>query len=287
MNLLMQFRDLWKSVPLLYVILQFMSACLFSAENHYLYEEDFNKLKGYQDTPFLNLAYNQLTPGVFNGAPEFGPLFEYLRNKFHIDTVIETGTYHGGTTSFFALVFDRVHTIEVVESEYQIAKKSLNHYPNVECHLGSSEKVLNELLPSLKEKPLLFYLDAHWQDHWPLLEELGEIGKTHKDNCILVVDDFKVPGRTDIPYDSYGKKECSYKYIKNRLNEVFSNYKFYYLIPRSVAARAKFVGLPKQWLRDKVSSSFWTSLTTLRFNFWDHSRNLAQKSSEKGQQSTQ
>lgn len=228
---------------------------LFANQNHYLQDEDFRNLSGYQDYPFTNLNYSQITPGAFNGATELGPLFEYLKNKFHINIAVETGTYHGGTTIFFGLVFDQVHTIELVESTYQVAKANLMNYPNIECHLGSSERVLAELLPLLAGNPLLFYLDAHWENHWPLLDEISEIAKTHRDNCILVIDDFKVPGKR-IPYDSYGNKECSYNYIENSLEKVFSEYIYYYLLPKNKSARAKFMAIPKHWLISETSSTY-------------------------------
>jgi hypothetical protein len=115
-------------------------------------------------------------------------------------------------------------------------------------HLGDSVSILHSLLPKLIGKPVLFYLDAHGNGAWPLLGEIAEIGKTHKDNCIIVIDDFKVPGRDDIPYDYYKGNECSYEYIKNQLDEVFTEYAFTYLIPKRLSSRAKFVALPKKWL---------------------------------------
>jgi len=183
----------------------------------------------------------------FNKAPELAPFFGYLKSAYLIDTVIETGTWRGKTTAFFSFLFDQVHTIEISADVYRNAKKILKPYSNITCHLGSSEKVLSQLLPSLKGRPLLFYLDAHWRQFWPLLQELNEISKTHRDNCIIVIDDFKVPERTDIPFDAYGNNECSYEYIKSGLSEIFSEYTFHYLIPKSVQCRAKFVAIPKTW----------------------------------------
>ncbi len=188
---------------------------------------------------------NSLQP--FNSAPELALFFSYLKQVYPIDTVIETGTWRGRTTAFFSLLFAHIHTIDVSPDIYQKAKASLKPYSNITCHLGSSEKILSELLPSLKEKPILFYLDAHWRQFWPLLQELKEISKTHKDHCIIVIDDFKVPGRADIPYDAYGDHACSYEYIKNGLSEIFSDYTVHYLIPKSTYCRAKFVAIPKQW----------------------------------------
>jgi hypothetical protein len=49
---------------------------------------------------------------------------------------------------------------------------------------------------------VFFYLDAHWQEHLPLAEEL-EIIFTSWREAVVMVDDFKVPG-SDYAYDDYG-----------------------------------------------------------------------------------
>jgi predicted O-methyltransferase YrrM len=184
---------------------------------------------------------------AFNGAPEVGAFLTYLKKTYNITTAVETGTFLGNTTVFLSLLFDDVYTIEVVENTYQSTANQLKVFPNIQCLLGSSEKVLAELLPNLKEKRALFYLDAHWEKHWPLREELKEIAKTHYDNCVIMIDDFKVPGRKDIPFDKYKGNECSIDYIREELKLVFSDYEIHYIVPMRTASRAKFVAWPKKF----------------------------------------
>lgn len=184
---------------------------------------------------------------AFNLAPEITPIFTFLAHEYEIDTVVETGTCDGNTSIALARVFPFVHTIEVVEASYLRVKEKFSHIPNIECHLGSSEIVLQEILPTIADKRALFYLDAHWDSFWPLLDELEEISKTHQDNCIIVIDDFKVPGRRDIYYDAYGEAECSFEYIKEKLDSVYSSYTYHYLIPKSTWSRAKFIAIPTKW----------------------------------------
>lgn len=183
---------------------------------------------------------------AFNKAPEFGPFFIDLAKKLNISIAIETGTFEGKTSRFFSYAFDHVHTIENHPDVYKNTEKALQMFRNITCHFGSSDEVLQDLLPSLKEAPLLFYLDAHWRDPWPLLKELQAIGRTHRDNCIVIIDDFKVPGRPDIAYDVYLGNECSFEYIYESLNLVFSEYDYYFVIPRDPSCRAKFVAFPKK-----------------------------------------
>lgn len=184
---------------------------------------------------------------ALNGGEDMSGFFITAKDKYKINTVVETGTYLGWSTAFFSDYFDQVHTIEIVQHNYEIAGDFLKNRANVFIHLGSSEKVLSALLPSLADRPVLFYLDAHWEKYWPLLDELKEISKTHRDNCIIVIDDFKVPNRPDIPYDRYGPHECSLAYVHESLKKVFTQYYYFYLIPANPLHRAKFVVMPYAW----------------------------------------
>ncbi|MBX7066653.1 MAG: class I SAM-dependent methyltransferase [Parachlamydiales bacterium] len=184
----------------------------------------------------------------FNGAPEIGTYVSHLRDLYHLEGAVETGTYQGGTAFYFSEYFDQVDTIEIEENLFLIASIYFFNHPNVRCHLGSSEQVLAEILPEMKDKRLLFYLDAHWGSYCPLLDELKVIGQTHRDNCIVMIDDFKVPDRPEIPFDKYGKYDFDYDYIKDSLDAVFSEYTYFYLIPKNSNLRAKFVAIPKAWV---------------------------------------
>jgi predicted O-methyltransferase YrrM len=186
---------------------------------------------------------------AFNSAPEYGLFVAACKEEYRLDVVIETGTFEGDTAILLSYLFDTVHTIEVSEVFYEIAKNNLALRKNVVCHMGRSEGVLAKLLPTLKHQRLLFYLDAHWEEYWPLLDELEEISKTHRDRCVIIIDDFKVPSHSHIGYDSYAGKECSLEYIQSSLDKIFTEYHYCYLIPRDVDSRAKCVIFPKAWVQ--------------------------------------
>jgi predicted O-methyltransferase YrrM len=219
----------------------------------------------------------QLGCNAFNLAPELTPIFALLQRKYQISTVVETGSFVGNTTILFGYLFDEVHTVEINSDFYQITKSNLKGFSNVKCYLGSSEQVFKKLLPSLKNKTVLFYLDAHWEAFWPLLDELEEISKTHRDNCVIVIDDFKVPGRVDIPYDAYWPHECSLEYIEEKLNKIFTSYSVHYLIPKSILSRAKFIAIPHNFKKKsnknkkklKEMSPFFEAPTTVECEFSD------------------
>lgn len=168
-----------------------------------------------------------------------------LKRVYPITTVIETGTFEGSTTAFFARTFDEVHTIDISPQYSQIAQQRLISFSNIRFHLGSSEKILAQILPALKDEFVLFYLDAHWNEYWPLLDELEEINKTHHQHCIVVIDDVKVPGRSDVPFDAYKGHECSFEYAQAKIEKLFDGYSMHYLIPSNPLMRAKLVIIPK------------------------------------------
>ena len=81
--------------------------------------------------------------------------------------------------------------------------------PNINIIHGSSEQELAKLVSSEKlradQNPFI-YLDAHWDDYWPLRDELEVILKL--DKAVVVVDDFQVPGRPEWGFDMYQGKPC-------------------------------------------------------------------------------
>jgi hypothetical protein len=230
-------------------VIQFEDLKLF--QERYLYDEKGSWSWKLGESA-LHLGYT-----AFNDSPEIGTFLAMLKRDYQIDTAIETGTFFGATTLFFSRHFDTVHTIEAAKPIYDKVKQDLAPYPNIHCHFGGSEKVLETLLPQLRDKRLLFYLDAHaysgdadkgGYEDWPILAELEEIRKTHADNCIIVIDDFQVPD-TDLHgcVDRTGMRELSHPIIREKLNAIFSGYTFHYLIPTNRTRAAKFVAIPKKW----------------------------------------
>lgn len=183
---------------------------------------------------------------AFNGAPELGSFLAYLKKVYDIDVAVETGTFRGNTTVYLSLLFDEVYTVELDGHTYLDTAYRLKEFSNVRCLLGNSVKILADLLPKLEGKRVLFYLDAHRDGSSPLRGELLEISSTHRDNCVIVIDDFKVPGREEIPFDRYRGQECAFDYINEQIGEVFSDYEIHYLIPSNVECRAKLVVFPKK-----------------------------------------
>jgi hypothetical protein len=119
---------------------------------------------------------------------------------------VETGTYIGETVNVAKNYFERIHTIEIKEQDYNLAKKRFSRDSNVTCHLGDSSIILNHVCKTL-DKPTCFWLDGHYSGggtgkgakNIPLYEELEVIMKECKQPCLVLVDDCRLFEKTD-PY---------------------------------------------------------------------------------------
>ena len=208
-----------------------------------------NIISSFQESNPIHPSAYQAFNGfhAFNGSSRMASFVKYVSKGLSIINAFETGTFHASTTNFLANCFEKVHTIEIEPNLVAQAHQSLSIYPHVTCNLGSSKDSLESILNIYKQEPAFLYLDAHWGDYFPLRDELIQIASTHPDNCVIMIDDFKVPGRPDILYDQYPQGECSYEYIADLLPTIFSDYEVVYIIPENIAFRAKCVIMPKTW----------------------------------------
>lgn len=114
---------------------------------------------------------------------------------------IETGTYYGDTILHMEQYFLNLYTVEIQRTLYEHVT---NNYKGdkIKFHLGNSEDVLNEILPTING-PSIFFLDGHWsagctgkgRKDCPLYEELNSIMLNHRDKAIIIIDDVRLFGR--------------------------------------------------------------------------------------------
>jgi hypothetical protein len=118
-----------------------------------------------------------------------------LRERFHIEDFVETGTYLGDTAAWAASHFPRVTTIELSEPIYRTTLPRFASVPAVKAVFGDSRKVLRDLLPSITD-PAVLWLDGHWSqgltygrdDECPLLAELAAANASSQAHFILIDD---------------------------------------------------------------------------------------------------
>ncbi len=87
-------------------------------------------------------------------------LLEYSQ-KMKPKVFIETGTCYGDTTFVLRNAYKEIHTIELSQALYTIAKRRLARYKQIHILQGDSGRLLPELLKSINQS-CLFWLDSHY-----------------------------------------------------------------------------------------------------------------------------
>lgn len=187
----------------------------------------------------------------FEGDSILKETFERIIKSNKISWIIETGTYYGATTKHLAGWTEKVDTIEVVEENYKKAIINNEDLKNVTFHLGSSEKVMDKLFSDFNKKgrrPNLFcFLDAHWQEYNPLLDELAVIAKW-KWKPIIAIHDFKVPGHPELGFDTYKDIVYEWGWIKEGIEKIYgvNGYRVEYNSEATGAKRGVIFIYPKK-----------------------------------------
>lgn len=134
--------------------------------------------------------------------------FNLLILENNIDTIIETGTNAGDTTEFLAKLYPkkRIITTELNQDFFNLAKERLKYFSNVEVYNVSSEYLIKNIKYN---KNTIFYLDAHWNEYWPLQDEILSIK-----NGIIMIDDFFINCH-GFGYDQYNGVILDETLIKN------------------------------------------------------------------------
>lgn len=146
-----------------------------------------------------------------------------LRDQYHITMAIETGTCYGSTTLWLAEHFMHVVTMEINEKFAAIARARLDqgHNPQDQAILiGDSGTMMSEVLVTARNVSILFFLDAHFEAHCPLLAELKAIAQAGL-RPVIVIHDFQVPGRPDLGYDTWEGQPFRFSWIRPSLDAIY------------------------------------------------------------------
>ena len=198
---------------------------LFNRDKH---PNDINPVLKLQESYIKNPNFFDLwCAHPLNGQYKRLDFFLTLIKMVKPNVLIETGTYIGSSTMFFAQFIDKVYTIESQEKYFLISQqrfKKLNLL-NVEGILGTSGTSIVEILkelPSNSNEILLAYLDAHWYKDIPTtleLEKLNHWGGPF----VAMIDDFRVEDDPGYGFDQYDVIAVSKTLIPN-LNNLFLYY---------------------------------------------------------------
>jgi hypothetical protein len=123
-----------------------------------------------QHTPFYGLYkslghYPDYWYWRLRGQPERSPhllkqraVREYAE-RYGLRVLVETGTYYGEMVAAMRNRFDQIHSVEFDSRLAQRAQKKFSRWPHIHILEGDSQRVIPELLQSLRQ-PALFWLDA-------------------------------------------------------------------------------------------------------------------------------
>jgi len=144
--------------------------------------------------------------GPFNAQVMRRRIFTEMVGLVRPALIFETGSFLGVTTAFMAgLVEGHVFSCEIHAYNQRYAAQRLAAQPNATVVNLESREFLRRYLPCYcrGDAVVLFYLDAHWEQDLPLLDEL-ELILRHVRRPVVMVDDFEVPDDAGYGFDDYG-----------------------------------------------------------------------------------
>ncbi len=179
--------------------------------------------------------FDTAEPKPLHGDTVRQELVRNILKVMPVTSIVETGTYKGATANFFAQNFSGpIFTCEVMGLYFRGSRRRLKKYSHVHIMKMSSPRMLDHLENGHSFGTLpFFFLDAHWYNYWPILDELRIIKKLS--SALIMIDDFEVPGRPELGYDV---QMVDGKEIKNNLEfiqkELLPNDKIFFPISAGI-----------------------------------------------------
>lgn len=143
--------------------------------------------------------------GPLNGQDARRHMFRALVNAAGIGAIVETGTFRGTTTEWIADWFSGpIYTCEAEPRFYAQARDKLSRFNHVQVFKSDSRRFLTEIAPQLpQDQTTLYYLDAHWSEDLPLLDEIRQI-LARGAPAVIMIDDFEIITDQGYMFDDYG-----------------------------------------------------------------------------------
>jgi hypothetical protein len=164
--------------------------------------------------------------GPMNGQAGRRRICQEIMHALSPAAIVETGTFRGTTTEYFAQFAVPVYSVEAEPRFHFFAACRFRESKHVHLALGDSRFFLDRLAadPTVPKSNVFFYLDAHWNADLPLAQEIGTIFANWQ-QAMIMVDDFEVPGDS-YAYDDYGPGAALNAEYLDRLNRT-DMYRFY------------------------------------------------------------
>jgi GT2 family glycosyltransferase len=123
-----------------------------------------------------------------------------LKKALPLDVFVETGTFQGDTVELVRDRFSTIHSVELSAEHYDAARLRFAGQGHIKLACGDSAEALAKWAPSLHEKSVLYFLDAHWcvadntageASQCPLLDEIRAIRQLNE-KSLIVIDDARL-----------------------------------------------------------------------------------------------
>ena len=157
----------------------------------------------------------------FNGDTFVCKEFLKIKEQLDITVCVETGSCMYSTTQWMGQNFDRVHTVELNAEYAKHGVHKVNGMSNVHPEINDSVVFLKELMSRLdKQDRVLYFLDAHWGHHCPLIEELDVmISSPTVLPPVIAIHDWYT-GDERFGWDEYNGQLFEYKWIEPKIKEL-------------------------------------------------------------------
>lgn len=135
-------------------------------------------------------------------------LFEELVVAYRPTAIVETGCFLGDTTTYLAGAYPDIpiFTCDIDGGSARFTASRLRGEGHVTVKHCDSPELVAEASP--RHSPIVCFLDAHWDETWPLIRELDAIH-----NGIAVIHDFDI-GHPRFDYDEYNGVRCGPNLLK-------------------------------------------------------------------------
>ena len=113
---------------------------------------------------------------------------------------------------------------------------------------GFSQEIIEKIIPNNSSDNIIFFLDAHWGEYWPVLDELRII-KEKGIKPVIIIHDFYVPdvnGNPKFGFDKYKNQNLDFNYVKPGMDLIYGNDYVHYCIEESDIGSGVGVFVPKK-----------------------------------------
>lgn len=150
-----------------------------------------------------------------------------IANKYGLKTFVETGTHDGRSPRILEPNFNKLYSCEIDGKYFQDGKfvgdgSQAEYFANPKFKIvnKSSPEALPEFFAEIGHDHFILYLDAHWHNYWPLLDEL-KVCKMFDFKPFIIIHDFDILHRDRFGYDEYHGQICGLDFVRQAMDEVY------------------------------------------------------------------